>query len=102
MTRVILVTLLVAATACVRNVPPVASTDDASRARVELAELQQGRKLLVRKCSGCHQTPLPTQHLASEWPSKLDEMAGRAKLDTFQRHMIQQYLVVMADAPAKR
>lgn len=76
--------------------PPVATTADASRAGVELVELAHGRDLLVSKCSGCHRTPLPAQHLASDWPGKLDEMAERSHLDGEQRRAIESYLVAMA------
>ncbi len=85
--------------ACARRTPPNATTIDAQRANVELAELQQGRALTIRKCGNCHQAPLPRDHVASEWPSMLDEMATRANLDARQRHMIEQYLVVMSEAP---
>ena len=104
MTRARIIALLVLGSlaACARNVPPQASILDSERSSVALAELQQGRKLLVRKCGSCHQTPLPKAHTAAEWPSKLDEMSARASLDAYQRHMIEQYLVVMTESsPAK-
>jgi cytochrome c5 len=90
---------LVTMAACARSLPPNATATDAQRARVELAELQQGRQLLIRKCGNCHQTPLPSQHTAADWPGKLDEMADRANLDALQRRVIGQYLVVMAERP---
>jgi len=76
--------------------PPKATAADAQRANVQLAELQDGRTLMVRKCGSCHAPPLPHDHTASEWPVKLDEMAERSKLDRQQRYLIQQYFVVMA------
>ena len=88
---------VVALVACARPTPPTATALDADRAHVELAELEQGRALLVRKCSGsCHQVPLPIQHTAAEWPVKLGEMAERAGLDGTQRRLVEQYLVTMA------
>jgi hypothetical protein len=91
------VLLLVVLAGCARAMPPPATTLDADRSHVELAELQRGRDLLVRKCgSSCHQVPLPTQHAAAEWPAKLDEMSERAGLDRTQRRLIEQYLVTMA------
>ncbi len=89
--------LLFALAACAPRVPPPASASDAERAHVELAELQQGRSLLVQKCgNSCHTTPLPSQHTQLEWPHKLDEMSQRAGLDHAQRHLIEKYLVTMA------
>lgn len=76
--------------------PPTATAIDASRAHVELTELQRGRSLLVTKCGNCHRPPLPTDHGAHEWPEKLDEMSTRANLDVLQRRLIEQYLVTMA------
>jgi cytochrome c5 len=82
--------------ACARRSPPLATVADARRGSVELAELQQGRDLLLRKCAGCHQTPMPDDHGAAEWPTMLTEMAERAKLDVRQRGLIETYLVTMS------
>ena len=75
---------------------PAATAIDASRAHVELADLQNGRSLVVAKCGACHRPPMPADHGATEWPTKLDEMSGRAHLDFMQRRLIQEYLVAMA------
>ena len=80
---------------CVAAPPPVTAID-ASRAHVELADLQRGRSLLVSKCGGCHRTPLPAEHRGAAWPEKLDDMSARAHLDDLQRHLIEAYLVTMA------
>ncbi len=93
MTRALLVSLALAG--C-RITPPRATPADAQRGNVELAQLAEGRALMVRKCGNCHAPPMPKDHTASEWPAKLDEMAGRANLDPRQRFLIQQYFVVMA------
>lgn len=83
--------------ACAPRTPPAATASDASRANVELADLQQGRTLLVQKCgSSCHKTPMPGDHLAAEWPAKIGEMADRAHLAPMQRALIEKYLVTMA------
>jgi hypothetical protein len=100
--------LLLAATAmltgalgvgCAGQMPPLATSADAQRSNVELASLQEGRTLLLRKCGGCHRPPLPSAHPAAAWPGKLGEMAERSNLDLSQRSAIEKYLVVMADAP---
>ncbi len=89
--------LLLALVACAPRVPPPATASDADRAHVELAELQQGRTLLVQKCgNSCHVTPMPSSHPAAEWPKKLDEMAERSHLQPMQRALIEKYLVTMA------
>jgi hypothetical protein len=89
--------LLFVLVACAPRVPPLATATDADRAHVELAELQQGRTLLVQKCgNSCHVTPMPSSHPAFEWPKKLDEMAARSHLQPMQRALIEKYLVTMA------
>lgn len=76
--------------------PPAATPADALRSHVELAELQQGRSIMVSKCGNCHRPPQPGDYAASMWPHKLDEMSDRANLQPRQRRLIEQYFIVMA------
>jgi len=76
--------------------PPQATALDAERGNVALADLTEGRTLLIRKCSGCHRTPLPAEYRAAEWPKHVTEMAERSKIDDKQKALIERYLVVMA------
>lgn len=77
--------------------PPRATAADAMRANVSVAELEDGRKLVIRKCGGgCHRPPLPSDHTAAAWPKALDEMAPRASVSFDERRAIERYLVVMA------
>jgi cytochrome c5 len=82
--------------ACTRQAPPMVTATDAQRANVEIAELEQGRKLLIGKCTNCHRVPMPSEHPAAEWPKRLDEMAARSNLDGTQQKLIEKYLVTMA------
>ena len=95
MVRIIAAALCLAAVACTAA-PPQATAIDAQRGHVELAQLQEGRSLLVKRCSGCHNTPSPVDHASGEWPRKLGEMSERAHLGLSEREMIEKYLVVMA------
>ena len=89
--------LLLALVGCAPRTPPAATAGDANRANVELAELQQGRTLLIQKCgNACHTTPMPSDHTVMEWPHHLDEMSERAHLEPMQRALIEKYLVTMA------
>ncbi len=76
--------------------PPHATAADAERASVALADLEEGRTLLIRKCSGCHRTPLPSEQAALAWPGKVADMVERSKIDANERALIERYLVVMA------
>ena len=76
--------------------PPQATALDAERGNVGLAELTEGRTLLIRKCSGCHRTPLPAEYRATEWPKHVADMVERSNIDDKQRTLIERYLVVMA------
>jgi hypothetical protein len=80
---------------CSMSLPP-ATAMDASRANIALADLESGRSLVLSKCSSCHRPPMPARHGARDWPGKIDEMSQRAKLDTTQRRLIEDYLVTMA------
>jgi cytochrome c553 len=101
MKRVTTIAILVAALAgCGRMTPPHATAADAERGQVALADLQEGRSLLVRKCGGCHQPPMPMAHTAHDWPKMIDEMRSRANLDARQQQLILQYLTVMNEAPS--
>jgi len=84
---------------CARIAPPLATMGDAQRARVTLSALHEGRALLISKCGGCHQTPMPYQYSAVEWPQKLGEMSERASLDAAQIGVLEKYLVTMSDQP---
>ena len=93
MYRLALLGMLIAGCA---GAPPIATGADAERTHIALAELTQGRAMLVQKCGGCHRTPLPSEHTRHDWPGKLDEMAERARLDPAQRRSIEMYLVALA------
>jgi len=99
--RILVLALATLGLAACSPQPPHATPLDAERAQVGLAQLQEGRGLLIQKCGNCHRAPLPSVHRPIEWPKALDEMAQRSKLDHHQRQMIEQYLVVMADQPAR-
>ena len=92
--RAAMFTALVLLAACGAP-PPVATAADAQRANVELAELQQGRQIVVTKCAGCHDAPLPS----GPWRKNLDDMANKAKLGAEERRLLVQYMEVMGPLP---
>ena len=92
---VVAVAVAVAVVGC-GTPPPVATVPDADRAHVELAQLSDGRALLLGKCGGCHDVPTPDQKPRAQWPKQVADMQANAGLDSSQRALIEQYLVVMA------
>ena len=75
--------------------PPIVSPADADRMHVAIGELQRGRDLLIAKCGGCHDVPVPDAQTHAEWPPRLDDMAQRAGLVGPERHLIEQYVLGM-------
>jgi hypothetical protein len=75
--------------------PPIATAADADRAHVPLAELSQGRDLLLQRCGGCHDVPRPGDAARDKWPALMDDMSQRAGLVGPQRHLIEQYVLAM-------
>jgi cytochrome c5 len=76
--------------------PPHATAADAQRANVALAELQDGRALLIKKCDNCHRAPQPADRRAAEWPKQVAEMTERANVDPRQAKLITLYLVALS------
>lgn len=61
-----------------------------------LAELTEGRRLFVARCSGCHNLPSPRSHRADEWAAEVAEMGKRAKLSEAQQGLVTRYLQAVA------
>lgn len=67
-----------------------------------LASLEQGRKLFLGRCAGCHVLPEPTSHTPETWPASVKGMADEAKLTEAETIYITAYLsAVAARPPAK-
>jgi hypothetical protein len=61
-----------------------------------LADLQRGRSLYVRRCSGCHNLFLPRAFPAERWPGLVDDMAAKARLAPGARDDVVRFLVALA------
>jgi hypothetical protein len=57
-----------------------------------LNTLLEGREVYVQKCGSCHILHLPESLGESEWSTRLDEMATRAKLSDREKDVVLQYL----------
>ena len=64
-----------------------------ARQHVEIATLREGRVLFVSRCIECHTLPAISRHKASQWPSIIDEMMGRANLKSAERDAVLAYIL---------
>jgi mono/diheme cytochrome c family protein len=65
-------------------------------------DLERGRRLYVRRCSGCHTLILPAAHPPEEWPRLVDGMAEKARLRPGEREDVVRFLVAVASDDAGR
>jgi len=61
-----------------------------------LEDLERGRRLYVRRCSGCHNLFLPGTHPPEDWPRLVDDMAAKARLRAGERDDVVRFLVAVA------
>jgi cytochrome c553 len=98
--------LVLALVSCAQLPPP--TPQDVTRAQeaypgTTLASFTEARTTYVKTCSGCHALHLPKEYPAQRWPSLVNEMVTvqKVKLTEAERQRIEEFLIVMADAPAK-
>jgi hypothetical protein len=84
--------------------PILVPTDaDAVRASVDwpgttVAELSEGRRLYLQRCTSCHSLYRPESRPPGAWPKIVREMTSRSKLTEAAAHEITRYLVVASGA----
>ncbi len=64
-------------------------------------DLERGRRLYVRRCSGCHTLVLASAHAPDEWPVLVDAMAEKARLKPGEREDIVRFLTAVSSDKAK-
>ena len=64
-----------------------------------LERLKQSHYLYINKCGGCHTLYLATYKASEQWNSVMEEMALEAKLNSTEKEMILNYLMVMSEKP---
>jgi len=70
--------------------------EDATRHKVPLETLNNGRSLYIKNCGSCHNLYLPSRYTKSEWSKAVDKMKDRSKIDNVQVDLIKQYLGLSA------
>lgn len=89
--------------ACGPGLPRPTNADVAratvARPATTLADLDRGRSIYLSRCGGCHRLYAPSDRAPEAWPSAVDEMAERARLDADQRELVTLFLVTMAARP---
>ena len=73
-----------------------ASSADALIARLKLEIEKLRRTLYGARCSVCHAPHQPSEFPADRWPSLVEEMRERSKIDPAEQSLIERYLVTMA------
>lgn len=72
----------------------------------DLAALDRGRDLFVRKCAACHSLPAPAAVPADRWPAVIEDMGREARLGAAEREAILRFLLATGRAgrtpPGKR
>jgi len=61
----------------------------------DIATLQQGRTLLIRRCIECHTLPPLWHYRIEDWPGIVDSMSHRASLKPAQREAIIAYILAV-------
>ncbi|MBP7400697.1 MAG: hypothetical protein KA954_13990 [Chitinophagales bacterium] len=59
-----------------------------------LDSLITGRNLYISKCASCHSLYLPKQYTLHQWEINVEEMEEKAKLNSTQKELIFNYLVL--------
>ena len=59
-------------------------------------DLERGRRLYVRRCSGCHTLILPSAHAPDDWPVLVDAMAEKARLKPAEREDVVRFLTAVS------
>ncbi|RYZ07847.1 MAG: hypothetical protein EOO73_10995 [Myxococcales bacterium] len=101
MTRLTLLLLVAAFTACGASPIPRPTQADASRGTARfpdltLTELSQGRTLYVSRCGSCHTLKPPADLTAERWEAEVGEMREKngVKLSDAEAQAIIRYLAV--------
>ena len=86
--------------ACMNNAPPPTASHlqyaEAHGYKTTLADLQEGRALVLRKCEGCHSLYRFKKGSPEKWPAIMDSMSIQAKLTPRQDTLIRTYLIVVS------
>ncbi len=61
-----------------------------------VVDLERGRTVYVRRCSGCHTLYLPSAYAPEDWPALVEAMSGKARLTPEQQADVTRFVVTLA------
>jgi len=91
MKKSLIAALLLAACETSNYAPPITST----RYNVDLARLERGRTLFVRRCIECHTLPAIWKYSREDWPKIVNDMSRRASLKQAEREAVIAYILAV-------
>lgn len=89
-----LATLLVVG--CAGTLIPRISSTDAARAGTTTERLEEGRRLYVAKCTGCHAPLAPSDRTAADWRREVHAMVDIANIDPESTELVIDFLVAFS------
>jgi hypothetical protein len=78
-------------------IPPVTSqmATAGHGQHVDLATLQEGRRLFAHRCIECHTLPVLWHYRIEDWPEIVNSMSHRASLKPAEREAVIAYIVAV-------
>jgi hypothetical protein len=67
---------------------------------VTMQQLQQGYGIYSTKCNDCHDMKKIEDFSLAEWPSLMQKMGRKAKLDSTQYNLVYHYIIARREALA--
>jgi cytochrome c5 len=92
-----LITAFIAACSATQHLQPAEADLALAQQRIPgitITQLQDGYKLYVSKCSGCHRLHNPNEYSSDSWKPIIEKMVIKAKLtDDQTKQLISNYLI---------
>lgn len=64
--------------------------------QTNISMLQEGKRIYIDKCSGCHGVKNPIHYTPIQWDSIMVKMGKKAKLNKVEYDMVSHYVITMS------